>query len=75
MPFLLSFLLNLTYALVGFSVLLISSVCLDRRIQRLKGGHFRAVIDRIHEQPLSTAIYYGLRFAGLCILAGSFIRG
>lgn len=75
MPILISFLLNLIYALVGFSVLLMASVYLDRRIQKMKGGHFKLVIDRIHENPLSVAIYYGLRFAGLCLLASAFVRG
>lgn len=75
MAILISFLLNLLYALVGFSVLLMASIYLDRRIQKMKGGHFRLVIDRIHETPISMAIYYGLRFAGLCLLAGAFVRG
>lgn len=70
-----SFLLNLAYAIVGFSVLLIASVYLDRRIRKMKGGHFREVIDRIHETPLSMAVYYGMRFAGLCLLASAFVRG
>lgn len=75
MPILISFLLNLAYALVGFSVLLVASIYLDRRIRKLKGGHFREVIDRIHESSISMAIYYGLRFAGLCLLASAFVRG
>jgi len=41
----------------------------------MKGGHFREVIDRIHETPLSMAVYYGMRFAGLCLLASAFVRG
>jgi hypothetical protein len=75
MPILISFMLNVVYAVVGFSVLLIASIYLDRRIQRMKGGHFRQVIDRIHESSLSMAVYYGLRFAGLCLLASAFVRG
>jgi sensor domain CHASE-containing protein len=75
MAILLSFVLNLLYAVIGFGVLLIASVYLDRRISKMKGGHFRMVIDRIHESAISTAIYYGLRFAGLCLLASAFVRG
>jgi hypothetical protein len=75
MEILTSFLLNLLYAVIGFSVLLMASVYLDRRIQKMKGGHFKQVIDKIHENSTSVAIYYGLRFAGLCLLAGAFVRG
>ncbi len=75
MAILISFLLNLLYAIIGFGVLLVASVYLDRRIQKMKGGHFREVIDRIHETSISMAIYYGLRFAGLCLLASAFVRG
>jgi hypothetical protein len=75
MAILISFLLNLLYAGVGFSVLLIASIYLDRRIQKMKGGHFKQVIYHIHENALAMAIYYGLRFAGLCLLASAFVRG
>lgn len=74
-PILISFLLNLCYAVTGFTVMLLASVYLDRRIQNMKGGHFKRVIDRIHEDSSAMAIYYGLRFAGLCILTSAFIRG
>jgi hypothetical protein len=72
---LISFLLNLFYACAGFSVLLIASVYLDRRIQKMKGGHFKEVINEIHQSPPAMAIYYGLRFVGLCLLASAFVRG
>ncbi|HVJ31684.1 MAG TPA: hypothetical protein VND94_01100 [Terriglobia bacterium] len=74
-PVFTSFLLNLSYAVTGFSVLLIASVYLDRRIQKMKGGHFKQVIDKIHDNALAMAVYYGLRFAGLCLLASAFVRG
>jgi hypothetical protein len=69
-----AFVFNLGYTVVGFTVLLLGSMYLDRRIARMKGGHFKKVIDKIHDSSDATAIYYGLRFVGLCLLVQSFIR-
>lgn len=33
-------------------------------------GRFGFVIERIEQEPMSAAVYYGLRWLGICILIG-----
>lgn len=70
-----TFVKNLVYVSVAFAAIMSVLSYLDHRIKNKKGSHFDKVIDSIHSTPLSTAVYYGARFVGVCLLLAHFISG
>lgn len=42
----------------------------DKREVGLNAGSFARALDAIYENPLATAVYYGARWVGLCLLMG-----
>jgi hypothetical protein len=59
-------LLNLTYAAAAILVTVYLTRWLDRRA-RIR---FPAIMERISNDPMAAALYFGARFLGACILVG-----
>lgn len=58
-------------ALVGCAAAWALSRLMDRANSHAHiAGRFGVVIERIEQEPMSSAVYYGLRWLGICILIG-----
>lgn len=63
--------LNLVFAIVAVVVL----VCLLRWFDKQAGVGFSEWITAVfNDNPKALAIYYGLRFLGVCMLVGAIIQ-
>jgi hypothetical protein len=66
--------INLAYLCLALLVAWFVLLWLDRRLARGKGlfsAHFRTM----QVNALALAVYLGLRFLGICWLAGAFLHG
>jgi hypothetical protein len=66
--------INLLYFLVALLIAWLVLLWLDRRLsagRTIFSVHFR----KMQDAPVALAIYLGLRFLGICWLAGSFLHG
>lgn len=63
--------LNLVFAIVAVVVL----VCLLRWFDKQAGVGFSEWIKAVsNDNPKALAVYYGLRFLGVCLLVGAIIQ-
>lgn len=45
-----------------------------RILDRISGAKFTEALDEIWKDPKAVALYFGLRFAGVCFIAAAFIK-
>lgn len=57
-------------ATVGVSCAWGLSRAMDRANQSRRASRFLRVLERIEEDPHAAAVYYGMRWLGICILIG-----
>ena len=55
---------------VGVASAWLVSRLMDRANQSSRASRFLRVLERIEEEPQAAAVYYGLRWMGICILIG-----
>jgi len=68
---LISFALNMMYLVVALFVVW----GMLRVFDRLGGGSFSEIKQKMGEDSMSLAVYYGARFLGVCILGAAFVGG
>lgn len=64
-----SWLMTVSYAALA----VVGGWWLLRLLDRIGGVNFKETVGRITSEPLSAAIYFGLRFLGVCLLLGMVI--
>ncbi len=66
-----AFVLNLCYLAVTIGVALWLPAFLDRKLEI---GFKEDVWQKMGGSPMALAVYHGLRFVGICLLASAFVR-